>query len=147
MLDLNPLSFVRPVLDQFSPVAYSIMLHSHGVMSKHRNSTTTLRESRSIAFIFQGRELAVEIREGCMSCRRYRVRLLKAEMGKIHENRLTIAPAFYLVQVDIFGPYSAVCEHNHRSVVKCYGVVFINICCCNTYDAKLHNVCIPPGLY
>ena len=26
--------------------------------------------------------------------------------------------------MDLFGPYPAMCEHNHRSVVKCYGVVF-----------------------
>ena len=124
MLDLDPLSFVRPVLERYSPVSYSVMLYAHGVTARHRNSTCTLRESRSIAFIFRGRDLAVEVREGCVACRRYRVRVVDVEMGNIHENRLTIAPAFYLVQVDLFGPYQAVCEHNHRSVVKCYGVVF-----------------------
>ena len=124
MLDLQPLSFVRPILDRYSPVAYAVMLHAHGVVSKHRNATCTLRESRSIAYILRGRDLSVEIREGCVSCRRYRAKLLEVEMGSVHENRLTIAPAFYLVQVDLFGPYLAICEHNHRSTVKCYGVVF-----------------------
>ena len=124
MLDLEPLSFVKPVLDRYSPVSYSVMLYAHGVAARHRNSTCTLRESRSIAFIFRGRDLAVEVREGCVACRRFRVRVVDVEMGNVHENRLTIAPAFYLVQVDLFGPYQAVCEHNHRSVVKCYGVVF-----------------------
>ena len=122
MLDLDPLSFVRPVLDGYSPVSYSVMLYAHGVTAQHRNSTCTRRESRSIAFIFRGRDLAVEVLEGCVACRRYRVRVVDVEMGNIHENRLTIAPAFYLVQVDLFGPYQAVCEH--RSVVKCYGIVF-----------------------
>ena len=124
MLDLQPLSFVRPVLDRFSPVAYSIMLHAHGVVSKHRNAICTLRESRAIAYIFRGRDLSIEVRENCVSCRRYRAKLLEVEMGPLHENRLTVAPAFYLVQVDLFGPYQAMCEHNHRSTVKCYGLVF-----------------------
>ena len=124
MLDLQPLSFVKPVLDRFSPISYAIMVHAHGIVTKHRNAACTLRESRSLAYILQGRDLSIEIRDGCVPCRRYRAKLLKAEMGPVHESRLTIAPAFYLVQVDLFGPYAAMCEHNHRSTVKCYGVVF-----------------------
>ena len=124
MLDLKPLSFVRPILDRWSPISYSIMLYAHGVMSKHRNVSCSLRESRGVAYVLHGRELAIEIYEGCVSCRRFKARLLEAEMGKTHENRLTIAPAFYLVQVDLFGPFQAICEHNHRSTVKCYGVIF-----------------------
>ena len=45
-------------------------------------------------------------------------------MGHLHSNRLTVAPAFYCTQIDIFGPYMMICEHNHRSQVKAYGVVF-----------------------
>lgn len=45
-------------------------------------------------------------------------------MGKLHPSRLTIAPVFYCSQVDLFGPYTAICEHQHRSTVKVYGVVF-----------------------
>ena len=45
-------------------------------------------------------------------------------MGKIHDNRLTIAPAFYYSQVDLVGPFSAISEHNHRSTVKIWGLVF-----------------------
>ena len=45
-------------------------------------------------------------------------------MGQIHQTRLTIAPAFTLCQVDLLGPYTATCEHNHRSTVKVWGVIF-----------------------
>ena len=124
MFDLEPLSFVKPIVDRFSPVAYSIMGYTHANIVKHRNSVTTLRESRNIAFILQGRDLSNELRESCVSCRRFKAKLIEVEMGKIHENRLTIAPAFYQVQVDLLGPYTAICEHNHRSTVQVYGVVF-----------------------
>ena len=36
MYDLQPLSFVKPVLDQYSPVAYSLLLYCHTVLSRHR---------------------------------------------------------------------------------------------------------------
>ena len=142
-LDVHPLMFVRPMVERFSPVAYSIMTYCHSHLARHRNSAATLRESRYIAFILQGRNLANEIRENCPFCKRYRAVLLKREMGKIHDSRLYIAPAFYNVQVDLLGPLTAICEHNHRSTVKVYGVVFkdpstsaVSIHCMQAYHAS-----------
>ena len=124
MLDLNPLTFVKPVIDRYSPVAYSIMIYSHESVVNHRNATTTLRESRNLGYILRGRDLANQVRESCVFCKRYKKRLLAAEMGKLHQTRLTVAPAFYYTQVDLMGPFSATCEHNHRSKVSVWGVVF-----------------------
>ena len=124
MLDLGPLTFVKPVLDRYSPVSYSIMIYCHEKVVQHRSSTNTLRASRYIAYILGGRDLAIEIREACVFCRRFKARMVKTEMGKIHENRLTIAPVFWNVQIDLMGPFPAHCEHNHRSTVKVWGVIF-----------------------
>ena len=124
MFDLPPLSFVRPVLDRFSPVAYSIMVHCHTEVVHHRSALATLRSSRDYAYVFRGRDLAIEVRENCRSCTRFKRQLLEVEMGKVHETRLTVAPAFYVAQVDLFGPMDARCPHNHRSSIKVYGVVF-----------------------
>ena len=124
MLDLSPLSFVRPIVDRFSPVAYSIMLHCHEMITHHRSATSSLLESRYIAYILRGRDLASEIVKSCRFCIRHRCKLVEVEMGKLHQSRLTIAPVFYCCQVDLFGPYNAICEHQHRSTVKVYGVVF-----------------------
>ena len=123
-LDVDPLMFCNPVCERFSPVSYSIMTHSHSVMARHRNVAETLRQSRHIAFVFGGRDLAIEIREACPYCRRFKARLLKRSMGKLHDNRFLIAPPFFHCQVDIFGPMTAICEHQHRSTVKVWGVVF-----------------------
>ena len=124
MSDLEPLSFVKPVSDRYSPVSYAIMLHSHAKLTHHRNSISTLRESRNLAFIFKGRDLSNEVREHCTFCKRFRARLIEVEMGKMHQSRLTCAPAFYNAQVDLFGKYQAYCEHNHRAVVPVWGVIF-----------------------
>ena len=122
--DVNPMCFVRPVATRHSPVSYSVMGHAHVVLAKHRNVSETLLESRYIVYITKGRNLADEIRENCVYCRRYRAKQIEVEMGKIHPSRLFIAPAFYYTQVDLFGPMIARCPHNHRSSVKVYGVVF-----------------------
>ena len=140
-LDLEPLMFIRPVADRYSPVSYSVMLYSHSVLGRHRNVSATLRESRTIMFIFGGRDLAAEIREACPFCRRFKKETLQRKMGPVHENRLVIAPPFYYSQVDLFGPLNAICEHQHRSSVKVWGVVFkdpstgaISVHCMPKYD-------------
>jgi hypothetical protein len=124
MFDLNPVSFCKPMVDRHSPVAYSIMLEMHWVTANHLNATATYRESLATAFILKGRDLAQEVRESCNFCRRYKAKTLEVEMGKIHENRLVIAPPFTYCQVDLMGPFEASCRHNHRSTIKVWGVVF-----------------------
>lgn len=129
MFDVSPLHFVRPVVDRFSPIAYAIMLYVHEKVVFHRSAATTLRESRSIAFILRGRDLANEIKQACRPCKRFRAKLVESELGKLDDSRITIAPPFYIVQVDLFGPILARCQHNHRSTVKVWGVVFRDPAC------------------
>ena len=125
MTDLEPISFVKPLVNRFSPVAYSIMVHSHSVDAIHMNAVATLRESLKYCYIIGGRELAEEVRRSCPICKRYRKKLLTAAMGKVHKNRLTIGPAFTNVGCDLMGPFQAACEHNyHRATVKVWGVIF-----------------------
>jgi len=124
MFDVSPLHYVKPVLDRYSPVAYAIMVHVHVNVVHHRGANPTYLCSKEIAHIIRGRSLAIEIRDACPACIRYRAKLTHVEMGKIHDTRLTIAPAFYQVQVDLMGPMTARCRHNHRSTVKVWTVVF-----------------------
>ena len=50
-------------------------------------------------------------------------------MGPVHDNNLNIAPAFFMTQVDIFGPMNSYSNVNKRATVKMWFVVF---CCCST---------------
>ena len=144
MGDLNPLTFVRPVTDRYSPVSYSIMSHVHTRLVNHRNAATTLLESRGIVFIIHGRDLSNEIRESCTYCRRFKAKLLEVELGNLHQSRLRVASAFFTVQVDMFGPYTARCEHQpHRSSIPVWGVLFkcpasgaISACAMSKYDTE-----------
>ena len=123
-LDVGPLSFNVPVLDRFSPVAYSVMIHSHTELTHHGGAVSTLRESMKIAHILRGKDLAVEVRRDCAFCKRYKARALEAEAGKVHPGQLCVAPAFYHVQVDLFGPISSICKHFARRELKAYCAVF-----------------------
>ena len=49
-------------------------------------------------------------------------------MGAVSSQNLTIAPAFYITQVDIAGPFLSYSTHNKRTTIKVYFVIY----CCST---------------
>ena len=122
--DLKPLTFVKPILDRYSPISYAIMMHIHHRVIHHKGVPQMVLESRYIAYIIGARALAKEVKADCTSCKRRKARLLQAEMGPLHENRTCVAPTFYHTQLDLCGPFTAICEHNHRSTVKVWCAVF-----------------------
>ena len=50
-------------------------------------------------------------------------------MGPVSQHNLTIAPAFYVTQVDLCGPFDSYAPHNKRKTVKIWLTVF---CCATT---------------
>ena len=127
--DISPSTFVCPVVDRWSPIAYSIMVHAHVELTHHGGVRSTLSAASGIAHVIGGKTLAAEIRSNCGYCKRYKAKLEKAAMGPLPVERMTIAPAFYHTQIDLFGPMDSHCKHGRRAVVKTYGVIFK---CCTT---------------
>ena len=61
-------------------------------------------------------------------------RTIEVAMGPISQHNLTIAPAFYITQLDIAGPFKAYTPHNKRATIKVYFVVF---CCATTSTVNI----------
>ena len=123
MLDLHPLTFSTPILDRHSPVAYAVVIYAHTSVTRHGGGVSTHRAAMEVAQIINGKTLANEVVKNCNYCKRYKMKLTEAAMAKQHEARMTIAPAFYYTQVDLFGPFEAFCKHGRRSTIKVYGLV------------------------
>ena len=130
--EVTPLFFSRPIVDRYSPIAYSVMEYVHSKVMNHKNAVATLRESRSLCFILHGRDLANEIVEACVTCRRSKAKKVEQDHGKQHPATLAVTPAFYRAQVDLAGPWWATCEHTCRSAVKVWAVVFRDPATCAT---------------
>jgi hypothetical protein len=124
LFDLDPVSFVKPILDKSSPIAFAVMIETHWKTAVHCSPLTTYRFSLETAYVVGGKALAQEICDTCPYCKRAKLRLVEVEMGKVPQERLYIAPAFTIVQVDLFGPYTAKCKHNHSRTIKIWGAVF-----------------------
>ena len=138
VLDLSSSSFVVPVLDLKSPVAYALMLETHRYHpnAQHAGVKTVLRYSQMVAHVLNGRFLAKEIGKYCIRCRIRNKARLKVLMGPLGEENLKIAPAFYYSQADISGPYSSYSNINKRATIKVWFVLYV---CCATgaVDVKI----------
>ena len=93
-----------PLIERFSPLAYSIAQHIHWTVAKHRGMESCMRYSLEHVHILQGMSLFKELSDECMRCRIKRGKFIKASMGPLSEKQLIVAPPFYACQVDLFGP-------------------------------------------
>ena len=130
MKDLSGTSFFVPIVDSHSPVAYSVVndVHWNHEVANHRGVETVHRYVLQLCYIRNGRDLVKMFRKNCERCRYLAKRTIDIEMGAVSSQNLTIAPAFYITQVDIAGPFLSFSPHNKRVTVKIYFVIY----CCST---------------
>ena len=136
MLDLSASTFFVPLVDRYSPIAYSIVNHVHWnhLVAKHAGVETVYRYVLQIAFIIDGRDLIKLIRKRCERCRYIAKQTIDVEMGPISDHNLNIAPPFYSTQVDLCGPFNAFSNFYKRTTVKIWMVIF---CCTTTSSTKI----------
>ena len=103
LTDLNIRVFT-PVVERYSPLSYSIADYIHRVISKHKGYENCYRESLNYCFIIQGMSVFREINDDCIKCSKLRKKFFETSMGPLSDAQLMIAPAFWVCQVDIFGP-------------------------------------------
>ena len=93
-----------PVIDRYSPMAYSIAQHIHWNTAHHKGIETCHRVSLQHCHIMQGMSLYKELSEECLWCAKKRKKVIEVSMGPISDHQLSIAPPFWCGQVDLFGP-------------------------------------------
>ena len=120
MIDLSGKSFVVPIVDSESPLAFSILneVHWYSKTAKHRGVETTIRATMTIAHILQVRKLAKRFRANCKRCRYLLLRTVEVVMGPTSGVNLCVAPPFYVTQCDLCGPFNSYSSHNKRATVK-----------------------------
>ena len=136
MLDLTSTTFCVPVIDSHSPLAYSIIndVHWYDKTVKHSRVESVWRSVLKVAFIIDGKHIVKQIRKSCHRCRYLMKKSIEVAMGPISEYNLKIAPAFYVCQVDLAGPFLAYSPHNKRTTLKVWMAVFV---CCTTCTTSI----------
>ena len=130
-LDLSSSSFCVPLVDRYSPLAFSVIneIHWYHSDAKHSGSDTVFRYVLQIAHVLEGRSLVNLIKDDCARCRFLRKRAIEVAMGPKSDVNFCIAPPFFMCQVDMFGPFNSYSNVNKRASTKIWFVVFV---CCTT---------------
>ena len=131
--DLAKSTFCVPIVERYSPVAYSIVneVHWNHPDVWHAGVESALRTVNSTAYIIGGRALVKAIKDSCTKCRLLWKEEVKVAMGPLDDSHLCVAPAFYNTQVDLCGPFDCYSSANKRAKLKLWFVVF----CCSTTGA------------
>ena len=138
MKDLTSASFCVPLVEKNSPLAFSIAsdVHWNHPTAKHCGIDTVWRYVLQHAYIIEGKSLVVKIGKSCERCRYLNKKCFEIAMGPVSPHNLNIAPAFYVTQTDLAGPFDANCHHHTRtkSTIKVWLVVF---CCATTSTTSI----------
>ena len=124
--EIQDLGFLRsagintltPIIDRWSPLAYSIANHVHDNLAKHKGFETCTRISHGFVYIMKAFNIFQELAEDCITCKKLRKRFLQAAFGNIHPDKFTLAPPFWTAQADLWGPITVYVpgrEKNTRS--------------------------------
>ena len=112
--DLGPLNIRAkvPVSDRYSPLSYSIASYIHG--AEHKGVESSFRICQEQVHIIKGFSLFKEIDSECIKCKKKRGKFSKVLMGPVDENQVTVAPAFFCCQIDLWGPVKVFCPGFER---------------------------------
>ena len=108
------LDMMTPMLDRYSPIAYSIANFIHHEVGKHAGFETSYRLSLGYCHIIQGASLFREIGEECSKCAMIRKKYLEVVMGPVSDFQLTICPPFHAAFCDLDGPYNVFVPGHER---------------------------------
>lgn len=127
MIDLSTGTFIVPIVEKYSPLAFSIMNETHWYdpTVKHSGVESTIRSTMTLVHILGVRDLAKLFRKQCLRCRYLLKRTVDVEMGPLPSSRLCVAPCYYNTQVDLCGPFSAYSKHNKRTTLKVWIITFV----------------------
>ena len=133
MTDLTASTFCVPMTDKHSPIALSLVndVHWNNKSVQHSGVETTWRFVLQKMYVIEGRSLVKLIRNDCQRCRYLEKKALSVQMGPISKHNIMIAPAFYVSQVDLAGPFSCYSPHHKRTTIKIWLVIFV----CTTTSA------------
>ena len=92
------INLFTPVVDRWSPLAYSLADLIHTDVSSHSGHESTFRKSFNFCFILQGLSLFKEIGSSCVFCTKLRAKFIQATMGPKDPS------AYALAQTDLYGP-------------------------------------------
>ena len=127
MIDLSTGSFDVPIVDRYSPVAFSVVnqMHWYHPTIKHSGVESTIRFVMNVAYILGVRDLVKLFRKQCTRCRYILKRTVEVPMAPASKHQLCVALPHYVTQCDLCGHFLAYSKHNRRTTLKIWIITFV----------------------
>ena len=121
-----------PLVERFSPLAYSIGHYVHENLARHSGYETCNRTSLGFCLILKGIGLYEELGNECTTCKKLRKRFIEVSMGPVSSHQFAVCPLFWVTQGDLFGPLTHYVPGRERNTrrnpaldSKCYAFVMV----------------------
>ena len=111
-----------PILTYKDTLSHIWMLEVHN--EDHSGVTKTVAKSRRKFWIIRARKLAETIKRNCYECRRLDKKMAEQKMAPLPNSRTKIAPPFYVISMDLFGPIEIKDTVKQRTRKKVWGFIF-----------------------
>ena len=111
-----------PILTYKDPLSQIWMTEVHN--EDHSGITRTVAKSRRKFWVVRARRLAEFIKRRCYTCRLLDAQLAQQKMAPLPQSRTEIAPIFYIISMDLFGPITIKDTVKKRVHKKVWGVIF-----------------------
>ena len=127
------LNLMTPLVDRWSPIAYSIALFIHVKVGRHAGYETCSRLSLEYCHILQSPSLFKQISDECSGCMKIRRKYLEVAMSPVSDCQLTISPPFHTAFCDLDGPYIVYVpgferQTRNRKVLTCKTWIMTFVC-------------------
>ena len=116
-----------PAMSTSSPLFYALVVHVHYREMNHSGVEATLARIRqSFHPMGQPRRIITAVKKACTRCRRALRQVVDSELADVHPWRITFAPPFYAVMMDIAMGFRAKPTKDSR---KCFTANALVIVC------------------
>ena len=110
-----------PILTSKDPLAFLWMKHIHD--EDHTGRTKTVAKSRRKFWIVRAGKVFEKVKSSCFRCKLLDKELAMQQMSALPECRLTAAPVFHVISIDLFGPLSIKDMVKKRTTMKVWGFI------------------------
>ena len=111
-----------PILTYKDPLSQIWMTEVHN--EDHSGITRTVAKSRRKFWIVRARRLAEFVKRHCYTCRLLDAELAQQKMAPLPQSRTKIAPPFFIISMDLFGPIIIRDTVKKRVHKKVWGAIF-----------------------
>ena len=123
--DSSEMNFMNPVVLSSSKIFYSFAMFIHWKVQLHGGVERLLRKIMDMFYPVNPRPVLQKIIRDCSKCRIIRRKTVELEMAKHHKARLTLAPAFYSIQIDLAENFKAYLKLGSRKPINVPGLVIV----------------------